>query len=134
MLPNFTVTLRQNAARPYLPKNQGLVMDNFEQRWLNVETIFRERFGKLPDLDGMLFLIGINELEGNPTQPFTKEQKQDLMHIAVCTLLVPEGYYEFAGRDVDGWPHFHELQLMTIADRREQERLLKECMVRYFAQ
>lgn len=109
-------------------------MDQFDQRWLQVQNMIRERFGKMPDLDGVLFLIGINELGRTDLQTFTKEQKQDLMHIAVCTLLVQLGYYSFAGRDADGWPHFHELEPMTIADRKGQEMLLKECIIRYFEQ
>jgi hypothetical protein len=31
------------------------------------------------------------------------------MHIAVCTLLMPSGYYELEGKDSDGWPHFRQL-------------------------
>ena len=37
-----------------------------------------------------------------------KQEKMDLMHVAVCTVLVPQGFYEFKGRDDDGWPHFEE--------------------------
>jgi hypothetical protein len=93
--------------------------------------MLQERFGKLPDMEGMLFLIGLNEL-GAPDAKFSKEQKQDLMHIAVCSLLCQEGYYEPAGRDADGWPHFHEVARPVFSDLKGQEQLLKECIVRYF--
>lgn len=108
-------------------------MDNFEQRWAETEAMLRERFGKLPDMEGILFLIGVNELGRMPRKKFSKEQKQDLMHIAVCTLLCQEGYYEYVGRDTDNWPHFNELKHMDKTGLGEQERLLKECMIRYFA-
>ncbi len=107
-------------------------MDNFEQRWLDTQMLLKERFGKVPDMEGILFLIGINELSGQPAKKFSKEQKQDLMHIAVCTLLCQLGYYEFVGRDEDGWPHFNELSQVSVKGISEQERMLKECVIRYF--
>ncbi len=107
-------------------------MENFEQKWLHTETLLRERFDKVPDMEGILFLIGVNELGSLPRKKFSKEQKQDLMHIAVCTLLCQLGYYAPAGRDDDGWPHFHELMAVPVTGMGEQERMLKECIVRYF--
>jgi hypothetical protein len=108
------------------------IMENFDQRWLDTENMLRERFGKLPDLEGMLFLIGVNELGRLPRKKFSKEQKQDLMHVAVCTLLSQLGYYEPSGRDAEGWPHFHELEHVNINGIKEQEQLLKECIIHYF--
>ncbi|MES2704061.1 MAG: hypothetical protein V4649_15580 [Bacteroidota bacterium] len=107
-------------------------MENFEQRWLDTENLLRERFGKLPDMEGTLFLIGVNELGRMPRRKFSKEQKQDLMHVAVCTLLSQLGYYTPVGRDEDGWPHFEELLPVTTIGIKEQEQMLKECIVRYF--
>ena len=107
-------------------------MENFQQKWLDTEILLNERFGKVPDLEGILFLIGVNELGKLPRKKFSKEQKQDLMHIAVCTLLCQQGYYEYVGRDEDGWPHFNELKHLDIAGIKDQEQMLKECIVRYF--
>jgi len=109
-------------------------MENFEQRWLDTEILLRERFGKLPDMEGILFLIGVNELGRLPRRKFSKEQKQDLMHIAVCTLLSQLGYYVFVGRDEEGWPHFDEMMPVAVKGEAGQERMLKECVVRYFEQ
>ena len=61
---------------------------------------------------GHIFLIGIQEI-GNITNKFSKEQKQDLMHVAVCSLLSQSGYYKLEGYDDEGWPHF--LQLKELA-------------------
>jgi hypothetical protein len=83
-------------------------------------------------MEGILFLIGVNELGTLPRKKFSKEQKQDLMHIAVCTLLSQLGYYVFLGRDEENWPHFEEIKLMPVSGIKEQEQLLKECIVRYF--
>ncbi len=109
-----------------------LFMENFDQRWQDTEKMLTERFGKLPDMEGVLFLIGVNELGNLPRRKFSKEQKQDLMHVAVCTLLSQMGYYVFAGRDEEGWPHYDELMPVPVQGMVEQERMLKECVVRYF--
>jgi hypothetical protein len=63
---------------------------------------------------------------------FTKEEKQDLMHIAVCRLLEYDGYYEFAGRDEDGWPHWKPLKPFTGTGVQEQEYFLKVRVIQYF--
>src|SRR5436189_1229098 len=101
-------------------------MENFEQRWKQVEILLQERFGKLPDMEGILFLVGINELGALPTRKFSKEQKQDLMHIAVCTLLSQQGYYRLSGRDDEGWPHFEHIKPVPTNTMQGQEGLLKE--------
>jgi len=107
-------------------------MENFEERWIQVEFFLRERFAKVPDMESILFLIGVNELDKLPAKKYSKEQKQDLMHVAVCTLLSQLGYYVFAGRDEEGWPHYDELMPVPVQGMVEQERMLKECVVRYF--
>jgi hypothetical protein len=107
-------------------------MENFEQRWQQVEALMVERFGKLPDMEGMLFLIGVNELGTLPSRKFSKEQKQDLIHVAVCTLLSQLGYYTFTDKDDEGWPHYTEVMKVPAEGLQNQEHLLKECMIRYF--
>lgn len=107
-------------------------MDNFEERWHSTEEMLKERFGKLPDMEGILFLIGVNELGKLPARKFSKEQKQDLMHVAVCTLLSPLGYYEYAGLDADGWPHYNEVEQVPVSGLANQEQMLKQCIIEYF--
>lgn len=108
-------------------------MENFEERWKTVEQQLKERFEKLPDMEAILFLIGINELGQMPQRKkWSKEQKQDLMHIAVCKLLSQRGFYEFACNDAEGWPHYVEVKPVGESGLQSQERLLKECIVEYF--
>jgi hypothetical protein len=104
---------------------------DLQQRWWNLETKLVERFGKKPDLETILFLIGIQEF-GDIKEKFTKEQKQDLMHIAVCSLLSHSGYYELEGVDTDGWPHFKQLKAMPDMNAFEQENFLKDHVLLYF--
>lgn len=105
--------------------------DDLQQRWWNLEAKLVERFGKKPDMEAILFLIGMQEL-GEVGRKFSKEQKQDLMHIAVCTLLAPSGYYDLEGRDADGWPHFRQLKAMPALNLIDQENFLKDHVLLYF--
>ncbi len=110
-------------------------MENWELdfEWLRVQHLVKDamRRDTLPDLNTVLFLIGIQEL-GRWKKNFTKEEKQDLMHIAVCRLLNYDDYFEFAGRDEDGWPHWRQVREMTAIAVPDQERMLKINAIRYF--
>ena len=57
------------------------------------------------DLDAIIYLIGVQEL-GQLHRAFKKDQKLDLMHIAICKLIEPYGFYEFDYVDEEGWPHY----------------------------
>lgn len=105
--------------------------DDLQVRWWKLEEQLTERFGKKPDLESILFLIGIQEL-GDIRKKFSKEQKQDLMHIAVCTVLSPSGYYELSHVDDDGWPHFRQLKPMAEMMPHEQEAFIKDHVLLYF--
>jgi hypothetical protein len=105
--------------------------DDLQQRWWNLEAKLAERFGKKPDLETILFLIGMQET-GILKEKITKEQKQDLMHVAVCNLLSPSGYYEMESVDEDGWPHFTQLKAMPEMNNFEQENFLKDHILLYF--
>ena len=108
-----------------------LVNDDIQQRWWTLEAKLVERFGKKPDLETILFLIGIQEF-GDIKEKFTKEQKQDLMHIAVCSLLASSGYYEIERIDEDGWPHFRQLKGLPELSAIEPENFIKDHVLLYF--
>ncbi|MBL7746280.1 MAG: hypothetical protein JNM19_02530 [Chitinophagaceae bacterium] len=105
--------------------------DDLQIRWWNLEAKLVDRFGKKPDLETILFLVGVQEF-GDIKEKFTKEQKQDLMHIAVCQLLSPSGYYELEMVDEDGWPHFKQLKPMPDMNAFEQENFIKDHVLLYF--
>lgn len=107
--------------------------DDLQQRWWNLEAKLAERFGKKPDMETVLFLIGMQEL-GEIREKYTKEQKQDLMHVAVCSLLTPSGYFELENVDADGWPHYKQLKPMPDMQGPEQENFLKDHILLYFEQ
>ena len=104
-----------------------------EFEWLRVRHLVKDSMKQtaLPDLNMVLLLIGIQEL-GHFQKGFTKEEKQDLMHLGVCRLLSYEGYYEFEGRDADGWPNYINMIPFTTVGEKSQETLLVSLAIRYF--
>lgn len=110
-----------------------ILSDDLQARWWKLEEKLINRFGKKPDLESILFLIGVQEVRGAGHR-FTKEQKQDLMHVAVCTILVPSGYYEHQGWDEDGWPHFKQIKELAPMGLHEQENFMKDHVLFYFSQ
>lgn len=107
------------------------VNDDLQTRWWTLEARLVERFGKKPDMEAILFLIGMQET-GFIKEKITKEQKQDLMHVAVCTLFSQSGFYELEGKDQDGWPHFKQLKSLPEMNMTEQENFLKDHILLYF--
>jgi len=107
--------------------------EELKERWLRLQKKLSDQFadGDLLELDAIIYLIGVQEF-GQPHRQFKKDQKLDLMHIAICRLLEPYGYYEFELVDEDGWPHFKTLGDLPSLKAGEQTVLMKEAIVHYF--
>lgn len=103
-----------------------------ERKWHRLLNKLGEVIGKKPaDVNGVLFLIGVQEL-GLGKRVFSKEEKQDLMHIAICKILSLSGFYELEGIDEQGWPHWKLIKKLPHFDMLEQEKLLKMHLIEYF--
>ena len=103
-----------------------------DRAWNSLLENLQTMVGKRPkDLNAVLFLIGVQEL-GQGKKVFSKEEKQDLMHIGICRVLSPSGYYELEGLDKEGWPHWKVIKKLPHFDLLEQEKLLKMHVIEYF--
>lgn len=104
-----------------------------KERWENVVSILSNQFsqGEDLDLDAIIYLIGVQEF-GRFQQLFKKDEKVNLMHIAICRLLEPYGYYEFDFVDKEGWPHYKIKEELPPLKAGEQSVLMKEAIVNYF--
>ncbi|WP_452224863.1 hypothetical protein [Lacinutrix chionoecetis] len=104
-----------------------------KERWEIVVRKLSNQFadGDTLDLDAIIYLIGIQEL-GQLDRKFKKDHKLDLMHIAICKLLSPYGYYELDFVDGEGWPHYTVKEQLPILKAGEQSVLMKEAIVNYF--
>lgn len=104
---------------------------DFERQWNEVIEEVSRPFGERLELEAVLFLIGVQEL-GQPVRKFSKDQKLDLLHIAICRLLEPFGYYTFEGTDPDGWPHYAATEQLPSLTPVHQHQLMKRAIVEYF--
>ena len=95
----------------------------------------RKRFsdGEPLDLDAVIYLVGVQEL-GLVQRKFKKDEKINIMHIAICRLLEPFGYYEFDYVDEEGWPHYKIIEQLPALKAGEQSILMKDAIVQYFVE
>ncbi len=104
-----------------------------KERWERLVDMLSNQFsqGEDLDLDAIIYLIGVQEL-GKVHREYKKDEKLNLMHIAICRLLEPYGFYEFDYFDEDGWPHYIVKEHLPPLKAGEQSVLMKEAIVNYF--
>jgi len=93
-------------------------------------AIEKTLFGEGLEMDGLLFLIGVQEL-GQGFRTFEKDEKMNLMHIAACKLLEPYQYYQFSHKDEQGWPHYTQGDSLPGLSKKDQDKLLKSAIIKY---
>ncbi len=104
-----------------------------------VETAWAALQQKLTQLTGkeritteaMLLLIGLREI-GIAPKDLSKEEKRDLLHVGMCTVLCDGGYYKRTHIDIDGWPHFELLKPVPNQDVFAQALFMRQQIVSYF--
>ena len=101
--------------------------------WKEIEVFFEQNFQteKNIPIETVLFLIGVQEL-GSGMQKYSKDDKVNLIHIAVCRLLEPFGYYRFSHYDEEGYPHFETIEELPELKSNEQQLLMKKAIIQYF--
>ena len=106
-----------------------------KERWLHLVEKLSAQFsdGDPLDLDAIIYLVGVQEL-GQYHKKYKKDEKLNLMHIAICRLLEPYGYYKFDFFDEEGWPHYTNLEELPTLKAGEQSVLMKEAIVGYFVE
>ena len=106
---------------------------SLKTRWDYLTKELTQQFsdGDVLNLDSIIYLIGVQEL-GKGKKVFKKDEKINLMHIAICKLLEPYGYYEFDFFDKDGWPHYKVVTELPNLKPGEQTVLMKEAIIYYF--
>ena len=104
-----------------------------KDRWDNLITVLSDRFshGQPLEIEGVLYLVGLQEL-GQVHRKMKKDENLNLIHIGICTVLEPYGYYRFDFFDEEGWPHFELLESLPVLKPGEQSILMKEALVEYF--
>jgi len=104
---------------------------DLNMEWIKVQLFLRKRFDEVLDVQTILYIIGLQEL-GMNHQPLKKEQKVDIIHIGVCSVLLPLGYYQKIGLDNDGWPHFKNIKKLPYDFVGEQQDVfMKKAIIKY---
>jgi hypothetical protein len=102
-----------------------------KSEWTTLMKRLELQFGEGIEIEGILMLIGTQEL-GKGHKKFSKDEKIDVLHIALCTLLEPMGYYKFKGKDADGWPHWDTITTLPPLKPGEQKEMVIRAILNYF--
>lgn len=105
-------------------------MEDLDKSWTNLVDKLEKKFKKELSLKGILYLIGVQELNMG-IKNFKKEEKINILHVAVCRILVPFGFFVFEKVDEDGWPHYKELKALKNLSDAEQKNLIKKGIIKY---
>ena len=124
MFFTFALKLKKMARDETLKLKWDALVDKLSNRFSEGEDL---------DLDAIIYLVGVQEL-GQLHRSFKKDEKLNLMHIAICKLLEPYGYYEFDYYDKEGWPHYIVKEQLPNLKAGEQSVLMKEALVQYFTE
>ncbi len=129
----FDTNIHNSVVSLFIQKTQMIKEVNLKEKWDFVIKNLSQQFadGDELNVDAVIYLIGVQEL-GQGQRKFKKDEKVNLMHIAICKLLEPYGYYEFDFFDEDGWPHYKTLTELPSLKPGEQSVLIKEAIINYF--
>ncbi len=103
----------------------------FEKKWRDLLQEVSKNMDEPLDMQSLIFMIGVQELNQGFVK-LSKDQKLDVMHIAICTLMEPYGFYEYTGHDDGGWPHFKLVKELPVLKPDEQETFMKKAIIEYF--
>jgi len=106
-------------------------MEEFDRvGWAGVKENFKQNYGEYPTVLSLLFIIGLGE---TPSQPaYTKEQKQDVIHVGLCKILEQVGVYRFSHLDDEQWPHYQLNDNAKEINIEKQENYIKQLIIQYF--
>ena len=107
--------------------------EELKEKWKQVEELVENRFNEKLDEQTILFVIGLQEL-GMGMKMYKKEEKLDIIHIGICTVLMPYGYYKLIGKDDEGWPHFKNIKKLPNEIKGESQLVfLRKAIINYFS-
>jgi hypothetical protein len=128
------MVIRQRRLRRFYVLLQAMDAEEvkiIKEKWKKLTQQLKSQFDEEPDLQVILFLIGVQE-RGIGVEKFSKDDKQNLMHVATCRVLSAYGYYEYDRTDEDGWQHYKPAAPIPPMTLGEQDLLLRKAVIRYF--
>ena len=107
-------------------------MTDLDKKWSRLLEKLENQFDQEMTLKGVLYLIGVQELNLGIKQ-YEREEKVNVLHVAICKILTPFGFYKFDRIDEDGWPHYIELKAIKNLSEIQQELLMKKAVLKYLS-
>ena len=106
-------------------------MKSIEEKWdeLTQKICCFFNTDQIRTTEDILFIIGLETL-GKTGLDFDRQQKMEILHIGVCTVL--DAFYRLEKQDEDRWPHFTLIHPLPILNEAEQDNFLKEAIILYF--
>jgi len=104
-----------------------------QKRWAKLQRWVEHRFGKKADMEGILFLVGIQELGHGFLPDLDKDRKEQIVVEGAYCVLETLGYYERVGMERTGhwiWEQRHELP--ADLSKEAEEHMLRRAVLRYF--
>lgn len=102
-----------------------------EAGWQQLMQQLEGQFKQKMRMEALLLLIGMREM-GIGNEELDRNVKMDLMHVGMCAVLAPAGYYALTHRDEDGWPHYELALPLPFLDLFKQVNFLRYHLLRYF--
>lgn len=119
----------ESPLQPYLDADDAAL----DRRWQRLVTWIRTRFNKEPDIEAILFLIGV-QTRGRGFEPeLDRDVKESLVMEGTYCVFETLGVYERVGMEADGsWIWERVLDAPSGLSIEQQEKLLKTAILRYF--
>ncbi len=105
---------------------------NIDVQWNKLLYEISDDFNVDADKNGILLLIGIQELGGVFEKSYSREEKMDLIQLGECTVFSKLGYFQHTGIDQKGWPVFKRLKIIPRFSQVQQDILIKSAIIKYF--
>ncbi len=106
---------------------------DLQERWSRLQRWTLRRFGKKADVEGLLFLIGIQELGQGVLPDLGKTRKEQIVREGAYCVLETLGYYERVGMEKSGhwiWQQAHPMP--AELSKEAEEVMLRRAVLRYF--
>lgn len=102
------------------------------ERWSSLVADIESRFGRVPDIDAILFLIGVQSVGRGYEPDLPKERKQSLIMEGSYLAFETLGVYRRMGLEKNGFWIWEKTTDLPVLSVEQQEKLLQIGILNYF--
>ncbi len=116
-----------------MAENPAQHASSVRERWPQLQEWTRRRFGKRADVEGVLFLIGLQELGRGAAPDLDKARKEQILLEGTFCAFETLGYYERTGIEDNGhWIWEQRKSMPADLTKAEEEVMLRQAALAYF--